>query len=130
MARPPSGAPRAAGTLASPLAIAATAPTPGRRFQPKEAGKSFLFTFIVVVILAAFLSPLLRSVFVSLKTPEQVGQLDAPPYPAVHATFDYQGKTYDVYDVPIDGTTKSLALVDEGPRIEQVRRSGQRRAAA
>src|SRR6266513_1211111 len=67
-----------------------------------------------VAVLAAFLSPLLRSVFVSLKTPEQVGQLDAPPYPAALATFDYQGKTYDVYDVPIDGATKSLALVKKG----------------
>jgi multiple sugar transport system permease protein len=101
------------GTLASSVAVP---PRPVRRrhIKPKEAGKSFLFTFIVVVILAAFLSPLLRSVFVSLKTPEQVGQLDAPPYPAALATFDYQGKTYDVYDVPIDGTTKSLALVTKG----------------
>lgn len=101
------------GTLATSLA-AAPAPFKKRRIKPKEAGKSFLFTFVVVIVLAVFLSPLLRSVFVSLKTPEQVGQLDAPPYPAVHATFDYQGKTYDVYDVPIDGVTKSLALVTKG----------------
>src|SRR6266550_1968264 len=101
------------GTLASSVAVP-PAPLARRRFKPKEAGKSFLFTFVVVVVLAAFLSPLLRSVFVSLKTPEQVGQLDAPPYPAALATFDYQGKTYDVYDVPIDGATKSLALVKKG----------------
>src|SRR2546422_3556874 len=87
-----------------------------RRFltRPKETGKSFLFTFIVVVILAAFLSPILRATFVSLKTPEQVGQLDAPPYPAVRQTFDYQGKTYDVYDVPINGGVHPLALVKKG----------------
>ena len=97
-----------------------------RRFKPKEAGRSFLFTFIVVVVLAAFLSPLVRSVFVSLKTPEQVGQIDAPPYPAVHATFDYQGKTYDVYDVPIDGADEVARPRHEGPRVEQVRRSGER----
>jgi multiple sugar transport system permease protein len=102
------------GELTSQIAAAPRAPVRRRRLKPKEAGKSFLFTFIVVVVLAAFLSPLLRSVFVSLKTPEQVGQLDAPPYPAVLATFDYQGKTYDVYDVPIDGVTKSLALVTKG----------------
>jgi multiple sugar transport system permease protein len=101
------------GTLASSVAAPPTSKR-RRRIKPREAGKSFLFTFVVVVVLAAFLSPLLRSVFVSLKTPEQVGQLDAPPYPAVHATFDYQGKTYDVYDVPTDGTTKALALVTKG----------------
>jgi multiple sugar transport system permease protein len=101
------------GTLAAAVAPA-PASFPRRRLKPKEAGKSFLFTFIVVVVLAAFLSPLVRSVFVSLKPAEQVGQLDAPPYPAVHATFAYEGKTYDVYDVPIDGTTKSLALVVKG----------------
>ena len=102
------------GELTSGVTASPRAPARRRRLKPREAGKSFLFTFVVVVVLAAFLSPLLRSVFVSLKTPEQVGQLDAPPYPAVHATFDYQGKTYDVYDVPIDGTTKSLALVTKG----------------
>jgi multiple sugar transport system permease protein len=101
------------GTLATSPAVA-PAPFKKRRIKPKEAGKSFLFTFVVVIVLAVFLSPLLRSVFVSLKTAEQVGQLDAPPYPAVHATFDYEGKTYDVYEVPIDGATKSLALVTKG----------------
>ena len=75
------------GTLAS--SVATPAPRPRRRLNTKETGKSFLFTLIVVVVLAAFLSPLLRAVFVSLKTPEQVGQADAPQYPAVHATFVY-----------------------------------------
>ena len=87
-----------------------------RRFfaRPKESGKSFLLTFIVVVVLAAFLSPIIRATFVSLRTPEQVGQLDAPQYPAVHETFNYEGKTYDVYDVPINGAVSALALVKKG----------------
>ena len=61
-----------------------------------------------------FLSPIIRSVLVSLRTPEQVGQLDSPQWPATHAEFDYQGKTYDVYDVPINGTVEGLALVKKG----------------
>lgn len=92
-----------------------------RRFSrlPKDAGRSFLFTFVIVVILAAFLSPVFRSVAVSLRTPDQVGQLDAPQYPAVMQTFDYQGKTYDVYSVPIDGSIRSLALVKKGRESSQ-----------
>jgi len=105
----------------SALGQAAQPPLPilrrPRRFlpRPKETGKSFVFTFIVVVILAVFLSPILRALFVSLKTTDQVGQLDAPQYPAGLQTFDYGGKTYDVYDVPLpDGTTAALALVKKG----------------
>ncbi len=90
-----------------------------RRFKPRDATKSFVLTFIVVIVLAVFLAPLLRAAFVSLRTPEQVGQLDAPQYPATFAEFDYQGKTYDVYDVPIDGTTRQLALVVKGRESSQ-----------
>jgi multiple sugar transport system permease protein len=91
-----------------------------RARRPREIGKSFVFTFIVVAILAAFLSPILRAAFVSLKTPEQVGQLDAPEYPAVLRTFDYEGKAYDVYDVPIEpGSLTPLALVKKGRESSQ-----------
>jgi multiple sugar transport system permease protein len=88
-----------------------------RRFPlrpTKDGGRSFLLTFVVVVILAAFLSPIIRAAFVSLRTPEQVGALDAPPWPAVHGEFTFEGKQYDVYDVPIDGATKPLALGKTG----------------
>jgi multiple sugar transport system permease protein len=85
-----------------------------RRRLPRQARKSFALTFIFTVLLAAFLSPLLRSLAVSLQTPAQVGKSDSPVYPAVPGTFAYQGKTYDMYTVPIDGTTRSLALVVKG----------------
>ena len=85
-----------------------------RRILPRQARKSFALTFIFVVLLAAFLSPLLRSLAVSLQTPEQVGKSDAPIYPAVPGTYSYLGKSYDLYTVPIDGATRSLALVTKG----------------
>src|SRR6476646_7384806 len=81
-----------------------------RRFR-KDTGRSFLLTFVVVVVLAAFLAPVLRSLAVSLRTPEQVGQADSPQYPAVPRTFAYNGKTYDLYTVPIDGAEREMALV-------------------
>jgi multiple sugar transport system permease protein len=85
-----------------------------RRRLPRQAGKSFALTFIFVVLLASFLSPLLRSLAVSLQTPEQVGKSDSPAYPAVPGTYLYQGKSYDLYSVPIDGAERSMALIVKG----------------
>ena len=90
-----------------------------RRLLPKNSGRSFLFTFIVVVVLAAFLSPILRALAVSLRTPEQIGQADSPQWPAVPRTYDYNGKTYDLYVVPIDGAEREMALVKKGRTSSQ-----------
>ena len=55
------------------MAVAvADQPVRRRRFR-KDTGRSFLFTFVLVVVLAAFLAPVLRSLAVSFRTPEQVG---------------------------------------------------------
>ena len=59
--------------------------TGGRFHRPrpgvaKRAGNSFVVTFIAVVIVAAFLSPLLRSFTISLKNPDQINELNGPVY--------------------------------------------------
>src|SRR3954471_9582306 len=87
--------------------------------KPAEAGRAFVFTFVIVVILAAFLSPILRSVLVSLKTPDQLSQTDSPFLPSVPQTFSFNGKDLDVYVVPIDGATRSLALLKPGRQESQ-----------
>ena len=85
------------------------------RSRPAAAGRSFVLTFIAVVFLAAFLSPLIRAASVALKTPEQISQVDSPIWPADPVTFTYAGRPYDVYTVPLaDGTTARLALVTKG----------------
>ena len=53
---------------------------------------SFTLTFIIVVVLAAFLSPILRSVLVSLKTPDQLSETNAPFLPSLPQTFSFDGK--------------------------------------
>jgi multiple sugar transport system permease protein len=97
--------------------VAGAAPR-GRSRRPdlrrKDVGRSFLLTFIFVVILAAFLSPILRSLAVSLRTPEQIGESDSPQYPAKPETYVVDGRTYDLYVVPIDGTNRNLALSRKG----------------
>jgi multiple sugar transport system permease protein len=101
------------GFLARRVA-APVAPAARRRRLPRQARKSFALTFIFVVLLAGFLSPLLRSLAVSLQTPAQVGKSDSPVYPAVPGVFSYEGKDYDLYSVPVDGATRSMALIVKG----------------
>ena len=103
------------GEPAEPPVVAAERPDSGQpRRKRRDLPRAIVFTAVIGIILAAFLSPLLRALATSLRTPEQVGQLDSPQWPAVHATFSYQGRTYDVYEVPIDGKTADLALIKKG----------------
>ena len=93
-----------------------------RGVQPRTvryAGRSFVVTFVAVVLLAAFLSPLLRSASMSLKTQQQVADVNSPIYPASPATMTYEGREYDVYQVPINGGTRDLALIKKGRTSSQ-----------
>jgi multiple sugar transport system permease protein len=80
------------------------------RVQPR----SFAVTFLATVLVAAFTAPLIQSALTSLKSPDQTSALNSPIYPADPATFEYEGETYDVYLVPIDGEVRELALVRKG----------------
>ena len=80
-----------------------------RRYLP-----AVVVTAVTVLILAGFLSPLVRSLTVSFKSPDQVARVNSPIWPADPQTFEYQGKSYEVLLVPQDGGTKPLALVRKG----------------
>jgi multiple sugar transport system permease protein len=86
------------------------------RRQPRERGdrnRSFLVTLIAVLAIAAFLSPMLRSVTYALKSTDQITQAHTPLYPADPVTFSYQGKELPILIVPLpDGTTRELALLE------------------
>src|SRR4051794_3161244 len=83
--------------------------------RPRDAVKSFALTFAIIAVLAAFLSPMLRSALVSLKTPDQLSETDAPLLPSLPRRFEYQGKAFDIYVVPMpDGSTREMALVKPG----------------
>ena len=87
----------------------------GTRSKPKDRGKSFVMTFLAVVLLAAFLSPLVRSLTLSIKTPQQVAAVDSPLWPVSPLTFTYRDRDYPIYQVPLpDGSVKELALVRKG----------------
>jgi multiple sugar transport system permease protein len=84
---------------------------------PRERGdrsRSFLLTLIAVVALAAFLSPMLRSISYALKSTDQITQANTPLWPADPVTFSYQGQDLPILLVPIDGVTRQLALFEPG----------------
>jgi multiple sugar transport system permease protein len=95
---------------------------PRRRFMPtrraggRSVGKTFAITLFAVLLAAVFLSPFLRGTMIALSTREQLGQANAPIWPANPATYEHEGQTYDIYRVPIDGSLRDLALVDPGRR--------------
>jgi multiple sugar transport system permease protein len=77
--------------------------------------RSFMVTFFAVVVLAAFLSPMLRTLTTAFKSTDQITNANSPLWPADPGTFEWEGSLYDVYQVPMpDGTVRDLALVTKG----------------
>jgi multiple sugar transport system permease protein len=86
----------------------------GRRVRRLD-GRSLMVTTFTILLLALFLSPLLRTLTISLKSADQITTIGAPIWPADPGTFEWDGEKLDVYIVPMpDGTTRELALVDPG----------------
>jgi multiple sugar transport system permease protein len=71
-------------------------------------------TLVAVLLLSAFLLPLAAMVTTSLQDAGQRTTPGAPFYPASPATGTYQGETFEIYAVPIDGRVRDLMLVKKG----------------
>lgn len=71
-------------------------------------------TLFAVMILSAFLLPLVAMATASLEDAGQRTTPGAPIYPASPAAGTYQGETFEIYAVPIEGTTRNLMLVKKG----------------
>ncbi len=85
--------------------------------RPRERGdtkRSFALTIIAVCALAAFLSPMLRSFTYAIKSTDQISQAGTPLYPADPATVTVAGKELELFQVPIDGTVRPLAMLEPG----------------
>jgi multiple sugar transport system permease protein len=68
-----------------------------------------------LVIISAYLLPLLYMVTTAFQQPGQSTTPGAPVYPASAQTARYQGQDYPVYAVPMpDGSTRQLILVAPG----------------
>jgi multiple sugar transport system permease protein len=106
--------------LALPRGRLGRASAPGRQNRNlRRTGRSFVWTLVAVVLVAAFLSPFLRTISFSIKSNDQIHQPGSPIYPADPRTFTFEGRTYDVYQVPTDGGTRELALFKKGRTASQ-----------
>jgi multiple sugar transport system permease protein len=76
-------------------------------------------TLVAIVAVLGFLSPLLLSLTVSIKSIDQLSN-SSSLFPESAKTFDYQGRTLDVYLVPIDGATRELALLKSSTKDQTV----------
>jgi multiple sugar transport system permease protein len=65
-------------------------------------------------MLFAYLFPMLFMLSTALMPASQTGDRHAPPYPAEQVRFDYQGQHLLIYNVPIDGETRQLAMLEAG----------------
>jgi multiple sugar transport system permease protein len=87
--------------------------SPISRSYRRYLGRASLTMFALVVI-SAYLLPLLYMVTTSLQQPGQSTTAGSPVWPATPQTAEYQGQSYPVYAVPIDGSVRSLALIEAG----------------
>jgi len=98
-------------TTAKPI----TRKPPRIRFKPDIFLRKMALTLFTLLIAFLFLLPFFNMVLTSLSTTAQMMEPGAPLYPALPATFEYDGKELDVYEVSMpDGSMRDLAIVKKG----------------
>lgn len=102
-----------------PFADVRDEPATERRPRRAPDPRPWAVTFLMTLVVAAFLSPLVQAGLNSLKTADQISAPNAPLWPADPLTFELEGGEYAVYDVPIEGSMRALALVEPGRRESQ-----------
>lgn len=88
------------------------APGSAMHRQMRRFTSTALVTMLGVAVVSLFLLPLLFMASTAFKDKAQLTAPGAPLYPAVPDTFAWQGEAYPVFDVPIDGSLRPLALVE------------------
>ncbi len=98
------------------MAVTTTQPT--KTIHTGRVGeilRRILLTSITALVAFLFLLPFFNMVFTSLKTTDQMSEAGAPVWPAMPGTVEVDGKTLDVFEVPMpDGSVQNLAIVKKG----------------
>jgi multiple sugar transport system permease protein len=72
-------------------------------------------TGLALAVLFLFMIPMVYGVVTALKTDSQFSKTGAPWWPATEGKFNYEGRDYEIYSVPMpDGEIRELALVVKG----------------
>jgi multiple sugar transport system permease protein len=72
------------------------------------------YNLLVWGLLLLYLSPVLSLANTAMKPTEQLGDNNAPLYPARIQRFEYEGETYQIYEVPTDEGVKQWAMINPG----------------
>ena len=83
-----------------------------RRLGPAMTAATF--SLFVLMGLTAYLSPFGYMTVTALKNREMITESDAPFWPAVKATYTYEGGEYPIYEVPTEDGVKHWALYKKG----------------
>ncbi len=82
------------------------------RLKRRRLLRQWAVTIVALALASVWLMPLLYAGVTSLKTRTQA--VDSPILPTEIAVYDYEGREYEVYEVPVDGTVETWALVNKG----------------
>jgi multiple sugar transport system permease protein len=100
-------------TAAPTRELALSDRSPIARSYRKFLGRAMI-TMFALIIVGAYLSPLLYMVTTSFQQPSQISTPGAPLWPAKPDTALFEGKEYPIYTVSIDGVDRNLMLVEPG----------------
>jgi multiple sugar transport system permease protein len=78
------------------------------------------FNLFVWILLALYLSPVFFMMVTAMMPTSQLGDKNAPLYPAKIKQYEYEGKEYQIYNVPMDGESKPMVLVVTGRESSQL----------
>jgi len=86
--------------------------------KPRLNFKGFLrilpYNLLVWVLLLLYLSPLLSLVNTGMMPSEQLGDKNALLYPSRIQRYEYEGATYQIYEVPTNDGIKHWAMINPG----------------
>lgn len=78
----------------------------------RQAIKPLLLTLFATLVAFIYLLPMGYAVNTAIK--QRYNDADAPIWPAAPATYEYEGKIYDLYQVPTEDGIKEWALITKG----------------
>lgn len=88
--------------------------------KARNSGVSLGLTGLSLAILFLFLIPMVYGIVTALKTASQFSEIGAPWWPASGRQIEYEGQSYEIYLVPVDGEIREYALYSKGRQSSEL----------